>query len=104
MIQNLTAYGVARDSWNWFCTYLDSRSQYVQLQGETSEQKSITVGIPQGSILGHLLFTLNVNDFPECVDNSVDIYADDGTLQAMQKILKLLKINYLKCLLKQQNG
>ncbi len=82
MIQKLAAYGVAGDSWSWFCSYLDSSSQYVQWQGETSEQKSITVGVPQGSILGPLLFTLYVNDFPDYVDNAVDIYADDSTLQA----------------------
>ncbi len=80
MIQKLTAYGVAGDSWNWFYSYLKSRSQYVQWQGETSEQKSINVGVLQGSILGPLLFTLYVNDFPEYVDNAVDTYADDSTL------------------------
>ncbi len=36
MIQKLTGYGVAGDSWNLFCSYLDSRSQFVQWQGETS--------------------------------------------------------------------
>ncbi len=71
MIQKLTAYHIAVESSNWFCSYLDSRSQYVQWQGETSEQKSITVGVPQGSILGLLLFILYVNDFPEYVDNVV---------------------------------
>ncbi len=45
MIEKLPAYGVAVDNWNWYCSYLDSRSQYVQWQGKTSEQNSITVGM-----------------------------------------------------------
>ncbi len=91
MIQKLTAYGVTGDSWNWFCSYLDSRSQNVQWQGETSEQKSITVGVPQGSILGPLLFNLFVNDFPEYVDNAVDMYADDSPLPGLQAHPKDIK-------------
>ncbi len=85
MIQRLAAYGVAGDSWNWFCSYFDSRLQYVEWQGETSEQKSITVGVPQGSILGHMLFTLYVNDFPDYVDNAGDMYTGDSTLQTHDK-------------------
>ncbi len=100
MIQKLTAYGVAGDSWNWFCSYLDSRSQYVQWQGETSEQKSITVGVPHGSILGPLLFTIYVNDFPEYVDNAVDMYDDDSTLQANAKYIKTVEIKLTEMLAK----
>ncbi len=89
MIPKLTAYGVAGDRWNCFCSYLDSRSQYVQWQGETSEQKSsITVGVPQGSILGPLPFTPYVNVFIEYVDNAVDMNAEDSTLQAHAKDIK----------------
>ncbi len=88
MIQKLTAYGVEGYGWNWFCSYLDGRSQYVQWQGETSEQKSITIEVPQGSILGPLLFTLYVNDFPEYADNVVDMYADVNTLQHHAKDIK----------------
>ncbi len=91
MITKRPAYGLAGDSWNWFCSYLDSRSQYVQWQGKTSEQKSITVGVPQGSNLGPLLLTLYVNDFPDYVDNAVDMYADDSTLQAHAKDIKIVE-------------
>ncbi len=63
----------------------------MQWQGETSEQKSITVGVPQGSMLGPLLFTLYVNDFPDYVDNVVDMYADDSTLQAHAKDIQTIE-------------
>ncbi len=46
------------------------------------------MGLPHGSILGPLLFTLFVNDFPEYVDNAVYMYADDNTLQAYAKDIK----------------
>ncbi len=91
MIQKLASYGVSEDSWNWFCSYLDSRSQYFQWQGETSVLKTITVRVPQEYILGHLLFTLYVNDFPDYVDNAVDMYADDSTLQAHDKDIKTVE-------------
>ncbi len=63
----------------------------MQWQGETSEQKSITGGVPQGSMLGPLLFTLYVNDFPDYVDNAVDMYADDSTLQTHAKDIKTVE-------------
>ncbi len=46
---------------------------------------TITVGVPQGSIIGPLLFTLCVNDVHEYVDNAVDMYVDDNTLQIYAK-------------------
>ncbi len=100
MIQKLTEYDVAGDSQSWFCSYLDSRSQYVQWQGETSEQKSITVGVPQLSILGPLLFTLYVNDFPEYVDDAVNMYADDITLQDNAKDIKTVESKLTEMLAK----
>ncbi len=66
MIQKLVAYGVAGDSWNWFCSYVDHCWR-------------------------PLLFTLYVNDFPDFVDNAVDIYTDDSTLQAHAKDIKTVE-------------
>ncbi len=74
MIQKLAAYGVRGTNWNWFSSYLDSRSQLVMWQGESSNTQSITVGVPQGSILGPLLFTLYINDLPEILDESIHLY------------------------------
>ncbi len=91
MIHKLAAYGVAGESLNWFCSYLDSRSQYVQWQGERSEQKSIIMGVRQKSILGSLLFILYVNDFPEYVDNAVYMFVDISTLQTYVNNIKTVE-------------
>jgi hypothetical protein len=92
MIQKLAVYGVRGISWNWFFSYLDSRSQLVMWQGECSDTQSITVGVPQGSILGPLLFTLYINDLPDILDESIHLYADDGTLQAVGKDIKTVEL------------
>ncbi len=72
---------------------MHSRSQYVHWHGETSEHKLIIVGVPQGSILRPLLFTLYVNDFPEYIDNVVEMYANDSTLQTYVENIKTVENN-----------
>ncbi len=61
-------------------------------QGESSNIQSITVGVPQGSILGPLLFTLYINDLPEILDESIHLYADDGTLQVVSKDIRTIEL------------
>ena len=91
LLQKLVAYGVSEESWYWFCTYLTKRTQQVHWQGETSQRQDITVGVPQGSILGPLLFTLYINDLPDCLDEKVHMYADDSTLMSTDKTLAALE-------------
>ena len=78
-------------------SYLSGRQQYVQVGEFKSENKTITKGVPQVSILGPLLFCLYINDIIEFVDVDVVLFANDavfivsaGTLQQMYaKIRKL---------------
>ncbi len=92
MIQKLAAYGVRGTSWNWFSSYPDSRSQLVMWQGESSNTKYTTIGVPQGSILGPLLFSLYINDLPEIFDESIHLYADDGTLQVVTTDIRIIEL------------
>ena len=62
--------------------FLIGRNFRVSVQGEFSSFKDILSGIPQGSVLGPLLFILFINDLPDCLKSSVKIFADDLKLIA----------------------
>ncbi len=62
----------------WFTDYLTGRTQVVEIKGELSNSQNIEYGMPQGSILGPLLFSLYINDLPlQGIQASIIMYADD---------------------------
>ena len=63
LLKKLYAYGIRGKFFKRFKSYLTNRTQYVQYGNSESETKTITHGVPQGSILRSLLFILYVNDF-----------------------------------------
>ncbi|CAB4000430.1 Hypothetical predicted protein, partial [Paramuricea clavata] len=75
--------GISGDLWSWIADYLSDRSQMTVLNGCQSQSMSVQYGVPQGSVLGPILFSLYCNDLPEiCDDDEGDIYmyADDTTI------------------------
>src|ERR1043165_1920485 len=62
LLEKLDHYGIRGISNVWFCEFLNNRSQYVYFKGQLSISKPINCGVPQGSILGPLLFLIYVND------------------------------------------
>jgi len=63
LIFKLSNYGIDGKLLNWFKSYLSNRSQVVVSQGVASESRNILTGVPQGSVLGPLLFLIYISDF-----------------------------------------
>ena len=78
MIEKLRAFGIG--STDWFQSYLSGRQQTVDVNGKCSAFLDISCGVPQGSILGPLLFLLYVNDMHISVSCKLALYADDSAL------------------------
>ena len=83
LLKDLSMFGVRPSSVTWFKSYLSERKQFITLGKVKSEQLTVKQGVPQGSILGPVLFVLFINDIPFYVHKStMDIYADDSTLSS----------------------
>ena len=65
---------------SWFESYLTNRRQRVVIEGQSSEWKNINAGVPQGSVLGPLLFLIYINDITENLEMDCFLYADDTSL------------------------
>jgi len=85
MYNKLKAIGLDDNSVNWFRSYLSGRSQMVNLDGYNSKPEAITCGVPQGSVLGPLLFLIYVNDMESAVTCKLLLYADDSALLISHK-------------------
>ena len=81
MLSELEYYGIRGKALEWFKSYLASRRQYVDYRGTHSEIKQIEYGVPQGSVLGSLLFIIYSNDIPHAITYCKTIlFADDTTV------------------------
>ena len=84
LLKKLHAYGVQGVELAWFSNYLTERKQRVVMNGVPSQWAEISTGVPQGSILGPLLFVIFVNDLPSVVEEcTVNLYADDTALYSV---------------------
>ena len=104
LITKLEHYGIRGSILKWFESYLTNRKQYVFYNGVSSDIASITCGVPQGSVLGPLLFLLYINDLPNISNkllfflfaDDTNIYYESTNLQdlekTMNKELKLLSL------------
>ncbi|CAC5382992.1 unnamed protein product [Mytilus coruscus] len=80
--KKLSAYGIRGNILSWVTDFLSYRRQQVAVKGEKSDWENVISGVPQGSVLGPILFIIYINDLPDVVNNITKIFADDTKIYA----------------------
>ena len=80
LCEKLAFYGIQGPLLNWIRSFLTNRTQCVVLNGQSSRPSNVLSGVPQGTVLGPLLFLCYINDLPKIFTSKVKLYADDVLL------------------------
>ena len=81
LFRKLASYGIDHRALKWFDSYLSDRQQKCVVNGELSGARAVTCGVPQGSLIGPLLFLIYINDLPNCLSKALPrMYADDTSI------------------------
>ena len=85
LMRKLRAAGISGNLLNWFVSYIENRRQRVVISGIQSEWSFISAGLPQGSILGPLLFLLYINDIVNEIGSNIRLFADDTSIFVIEE-------------------
>lgn len=77
LLKKMERYKISETVIKWVESFLNDRKQKVTVNGAESKNHKVTSGIPQGTVLGPMLFVIYINDMPECVDSTTYLFADD---------------------------
>ena len=80
LLHKIESYGIRGPINNWLRMFLTKRTMKVVVEGEHSEEFNVDSGVPQGTVLGPILFLCHINDLPDSVKSSVRLFADDCLL------------------------
>ena len=96
LLCKLHAYGVSRDACDLLCSYFTNRTQRVKMYTVKIDWAKLIKGVPQGSVLGPMMFNIFINDLTYVVENTCPLYnyADDNTLGFWHNELDELKLNF----------
>ena len=88
LLRKLESHGIDGNLYRWIQSFLEGRTQRVVVDGETSGPASVKSGIPQGSVLGPLLFLIFINDLAEHTTSTVRRFADDCVMYKSVKSVR----------------
>ena len=94
LVMQLEKYGITSKPLKWIRNFLTNRTQRVSINGTTSESAPVTSGVPQGSVLGPVLFLIYISGVTGLVQNFISLFADDSKL--FSKILDDASIDTLQ--------
>ena len=77
LLNKVSSYGIQGNILTWIRSFLSNRVQRVRVGGAISPTEQVVSGIPQGSILGPILFTIFINDLPDSIESTCKVFADD---------------------------
>ena len=93
ILRKLSYFGADQATAKWFQSYLSNRTQRCNVNGNLSTASTVTCGVPQGSILGPLLFLMYINDLPNCLQVAAPrMFADDTSITLSAKTVANLKL------------